>query len=340
MIRRTLKSQTVCCIVICILASLPNALSGQAFFTSKHFTIQKLGDGVYAAIATNGGYAICNAGIVDLGDATLVMDPFMTPEAAKDLKKAAEQLTGHSVRYVINSHFHNDHTSGNQVFGKSTIISTQAALRHMREELPLELEENRKHAAEKAASFQLMNPRNMSAHERQEHIMWEAYYDGLASSVATLKLCYPQLSFTDSMVIHGRKRDVHIYDCGQAHSEGDLLMYLPGEQILFTGGVLFIGCHPWIGDGDPGRWDNVLQNIQQGHSEVIIPGHGRSGNKEDVQPMRQYLQDLREKVQKYQREGHNPHEDKVLKIPEAYAAWTLSVFYKPNLLNMWEKYGY
>jgi cyclase len=68
---------------------------------SKHFAIQKLSDGVYAAIATNGGHAICNAGIIDLGDATLIFDPFMTPEAAKDLQKVSEQLTGHKVKYVI-----------------------------------------------------------------------------------------------------------------------------------------------------------------------------------------------------------------------------------------------
>jgi alkyl sulfatase BDS1-like metallo-beta-lactamase superfamily hydrolase len=68
--------------------------SGQTF-KSKHFTIQKLADGVYVVIAKNGGYAICNAGIIDLGDATLIFDPFMTPEAAEDLKKASELLTGH-----------------------------------------------------------------------------------------------------------------------------------------------------------------------------------------------------------------------------------------------------
>jgi glyoxylase-like metal-dependent hydrolase (beta-lactamase superfamily II) len=85
-------------------------------FVSPHFTIEKLDDGVWAAIAKNGGYAICNAGIVDLGDATLIFDPFMTPEAAEDLKKTALELTGHPVKYVANSHYHNDHVGGNQVF--------------------------------------------------------------------------------------------------------------------------------------------------------------------------------------------------------------------------------
>lgn len=320
MIPTTLKRLTGVCCAIGLLSFLPHTSPAQATFSSRHFTIEKLGNGVYAAIATNGGYAICNAGIVDLGDATLVMDPFMTPEAARDLKKAAEKLTGHSVRYVINTHFHNDHTGGNEVFAAATIISTQAALRHMRKELPPELEDNRKHASDKAASFHQKDRKNMSALELEEHVLWEAYYDGLAKSVGTLKLCYPQMCFTDSMVIHGSKRDVQLYDCGKAHSEGDLLMFLPEDKILFTGDVLFIGCHPWIGDGDPAHWDSVLQNIQQGEVAMIIPGHGRSGKKEDVAPLRQYFLDLRATAQQYRREGRNPHGDKALAIPEAYAA--------------------
>ncbi len=49
-------------------------------FSSKYFTIERLDHGIYAAISKNGGHAICNAGIIDLGDAVLVFDPFMTPE--------------------------------------------------------------------------------------------------------------------------------------------------------------------------------------------------------------------------------------------------------------------
>ena len=51
------------------------------YFQSVHFTIQKCADGVYAVIAKNGQHAYSNAGIVDLGDATLVFDTFMSPDA-------------------------------------------------------------------------------------------------------------------------------------------------------------------------------------------------------------------------------------------------------------------
>ena len=77
--------------------------------TSEHFKLDRIAEGVYVAIAIEGGLARCNAGIVDLGDQTLLFDTFMTPQAAQDLRAAAEGLTGRPVTYVINSHAHSDH---------------------------------------------------------------------------------------------------------------------------------------------------------------------------------------------------------------------------------------
>jgi len=65
-----------------------------------------------------------NAGIIDLGNSTLIFDTFNTQQAAEDLKVAAEELTGHSVQYVVNSHWHGDHVRGNQAFSSSIIISS------------------------------------------------------------------------------------------------------------------------------------------------------------------------------------------------------------------------
>jgi len=66
---------------------LSNCQHEDPAFQSDHFTIEKLDDGIYAAIHKPGGEAICNAGIIDLGSKTLVFDTFLTPRAAKDLKK-------------------------------------------------------------------------------------------------------------------------------------------------------------------------------------------------------------------------------------------------------------
>src|SRR5512136_1696501 len=97
---------------------------------SRHFRLEQLAEGVYAAIHRQGGGAIGNAGIVDLGDRTLVYDTFIAPRPAEDLKAAAEALTGRPVDTVIDSHWHSDHVWGNQVFGQDTdILSTEKTRR-------------------------------------------------------------------------------------------------------------------------------------------------------------------------------------------------------------------
>ena len=73
---------------------------------SRYFTLERIGDGAYAAIAIAGQGAMGNAGVVDLGGATLVFDTMLSLAAARDLRSVAEQLTRQRVRYAINSHHH------------------------------------------------------------------------------------------------------------------------------------------------------------------------------------------------------------------------------------------
>ncbi len=91
-------------------------------FSSKHFTIQQIAPGVWAVINNdNYGHAICNAGIINPGDKTVIFDPLKNIDPANDLKAAAIELTHKPAGIVINSHFHNDHIRGNQVFIPSPI---------------------------------------------------------------------------------------------------------------------------------------------------------------------------------------------------------------------------
>ena|SRR5688572_14812518 len=95
---------------------LYSQLSYTQDFKSKNFQIKKLSPHVYAAIATDGGGAICNAGVVDLGNEVLVFDPFLTPDAAIELKNFIAKAIKKPVKWVVNSHSHNDHIRGTQVF--------------------------------------------------------------------------------------------------------------------------------------------------------------------------------------------------------------------------------
>jgi len=107
----------------------------QLDYPSEHFSLHLLGPGVYAAIDDPDGAAYCNAGIIDLGDRTVVVDSFETIAAAEDLKAAAQMLTGQPASIVILTHEHGDHWYGNQVFAASEelrVIWERRALRLQR----------------------------------------------------------------------------------------------------------------------------------------------------------------------------------------------------------------
>ncbi|MHB1393925.1 MAG: MBL fold metallo-hydrolase [Clostridia bacterium] len=95
-------------------------------FRCDYFTVEELAVGVYAAIATEEGGALSNSGIIDLGDMTVVFDTFLSVDAARKLRKLAEDITGRKTAYVMNSHSHFDHILGNCAFDLDTqIIAAQ-----------------------------------------------------------------------------------------------------------------------------------------------------------------------------------------------------------------------
>src|SRR5260370_23916929 len=79
------------------------------------FQLVKVADGVYAAIAKSGGLASGNAGFVIGDDGVLIFDTFFTPAAIEELIAEIQTLTKLPIKYAVNSHYHLDHTGGNQV---------------------------------------------------------------------------------------------------------------------------------------------------------------------------------------------------------------------------------
>jgi cyclase len=86
----------------------------------RHFSLAPLADGVWGALSG------VNAGIIDLGDQTLIFDTTALPAHAREIKAAAEALTGRPATYVINSHVHPDHIQGNIVLADhATLVSSR-----------------------------------------------------------------------------------------------------------------------------------------------------------------------------------------------------------------------
>ncbi len=319
-----------------VLFLIPLILSSQSF-QSKHFTLQKLSEDVYAAIATNGGYAICNAGIINLGDAVLIFDPFMTPEAAEDLKKVAEQITGNKVKYVINSHYHNDHIGGNQVFKDAIIISTEKTRELIATYQPEEIKSGKTDAPKSLEKITKSDTSAMTAHEKEERIMWKAYYEALVKSSDSLKVILPDLTFSETMNIEGAKFPVQLITYGTGHTLSDLFIYLPNQKTVFLGDLLFIKNQPWLGDGDSDQWAAYLDSVSKLDINVAVPGHGPVGNKDDLQIMKLYFKKVKEIALTFYQNNLKPEEEKKISSPAPYNEWFLSVFFKPNVISEYRR---
>ena len=91
-------------------------------YSTTNFDVIKISEGVYVCINKFGGKSIGNSGIVDNGESTIIFDSFLSPGAADELIEIVRQMELSPVKYVINSHSHNDHIRGNQSFSLDIII--------------------------------------------------------------------------------------------------------------------------------------------------------------------------------------------------------------------------
>lgn len=301
-------------------------------FESKHFTIEKLDEGVYAAIHKTGGYAICNSGIVNLGDETIVFDSFISPEAANDLKKAAEELTGHKVKFLINSHFHNDHIRGNQVFTDAEIISTERTKELIEENEPEELKWEASVIDQRIETTLQKLSEETDPDKLEEDKMWLGYYKAIKGSMGEYKITLPNVFLKDTMIIKGSKRSVVLFTEGKGHTESDIVMWLPQEKILFVGDILFVGRHPWLGDGDITDWTSYLKDLKKLNANFIIPGHGAVGNNLNMDQMLNYIKTVSDLVDSAVENDLTEEEIKAIAVPEGFKRWWFGRFFSPNLV--------
>jgi len=293
-------------------------------FTSDHFWIEQIADGVYAAVARDGGGAGCNAGIVDLGKETLVLDTFQTPIAAEDLRAATQVLTGRPPRYVVNTHHHPDHWLGNQTFPEAVVVSTHKALENM----PGVLERFPMCTGDTAAIKEIIDQERASLEttsnerERAEIERWIARWQYVLQATPGFQPRTPYQTFDGTLALRGSKRQVELMTRGHGHSPGDCFLVLPAERIAFLGDLAFFKCQPYMGDCNPQRWIAQLAWLERSDVLTFVPGHGPLGTKEDVILERQYIAHLRAVVLRAIREGESIESVLDRPLPSPVDAWS------------------
>jgi cyclase len=295
-----------------------------ADLTSQHFRLEHLADGVYAAIGRDDGGAYSNAGIVDLGDRTLIFDTFKTPQAAQDLRSAAEALTGRQASLVIISHAHSDHWGGNQVFADDALILTTHAIR---DEMPQATQYLRDLQADPALyDEQIQEDQERLATEPDPR--WRASLETslgrahhLRAALPSLELRLPHLTFDGSLVFHGSGRTAELRTAAPGHTACDAYLVLADERITFLGDLGFFACQPFMVFCDPEAWAAQLQAMEASDIETFVPGHGPVGSKTDLLLLRQYLVALDQMVARVIAAGGSVEDALEEPLPAPFEGW-------------------
>jgi cyclase len=288
--------------------------------TSRYFRLEQVGKGAWAAIVNPGTGAWGNAGIVDLGEQTLVFDTFMTAAAARELKAAAEALTGRPVSLVVNSHEHLDHVHGNMVFDGALVIATAETRALMAVRRPAMLAHARSHP-EFLTEFAAQVEQEAHPQKRRALANELGEYRALAPELDSLQIVLPSLTFTDRLTLHGSARSAELIAIGPAHTAGDLVLWLPEERILFAGDVVQVKTHPWLGTGALSDWRRAHERLEKLEPAHIIPGHGPVGGPESLPILTDYLQVLERTALAHLATGGTAADVERIPLPESYAEW-------------------
>lgn len=261
------------------------------------FDIKPVADGVYAAIAKPVYKVNCNAAIILLDDGVLVVDTHSKPSAARALIEQIKKLTDKPVRYVVNTHFHWDHYQGNQAYPSSwptgvEIISSEATranieqrgiprVKHEIVTMPPEIEQLK-------SDLDKTTDSGRKEQLRTNLLQAEAYLAELKSMQVTL----PTVTFDRSLILHRPSKTVEILWLGNAHTNGDVFVYLPREKVLVTGDALH-GWTPYMGDSYPFDWIQTLDAAEKLDFDQVIAGHGDvMHGKQRFDLWKQYFRDL------------------------------------------------
>ncbi|SEL49096.1 MBL fold metallo-hydrolase [Paenibacillus sp. OK003] len=243
------------------------------FRGSKHFRLNDVAEGVYAAIAIPGTGSLGNAAIVDLGDTTLVVDTFTTIQAA------AEHLTGSPASYVINTHWHSDHTCGNQVFTPtaqiiSTSITREIMDNFVRKRLAQQLEKPE-------LIYQAIDDLEVKIQqETDKKLRMEMEWDNASDRqcmdmLPDLVYSVPTLTFDQHMTIHGSQRTVKLITYGGGHTQSDAFVYIPEGEIALMGDLVLSKHHPVMAYANPQQWLTILDEVEKLGVKTIYPGMGK-----------------------------------------------------------------
>ncbi len=218
-----------------------------------------------------------NCGFVVGRDGVLVVDSRYTPALAGELMGAVRSVTDSPVLYLVDTHYHPENAWGNSVFkdAGALVVSSEPTKRNL--------------ARYSGAYLRYYRERKPAAYEMLKGV----------------RIVLPDSTFSGDLTLDLGGVSVLLRSLGPAHTEGDCIVSVPGEGVVFTGGLVSRGYHPNLGDpgGDLDGWMEALSVLEGMDHEYIVPGDGYVCGPEELAAQRGYIIELRNRCIEMMKRG-------------------------------------
>lgn len=235
------------------------AMAQQQNFSKVEITTTKLSDTLYMLMGSGG-----NIGLSAGADGVYLIDDQYAPLSAKIIA-AVKAISDKPIRYVINTHWHGDHTGGNENFNQSgaVIIAHDNVRARMAK-------------GQEIATFKMTVP---------------------PAAAAAL----PVITYSDKATLYLNGQTAKIFHMAPGHTDGDSIIYWPESNVLHMGDDFANGLFPFIDLSSGGKLNGIIKATQTGlalsdDKTKIIPGHGPLGSKADMQGFHDMLTGVQRKV--------------------------------------------
>ena len=259
---------------------------------------------------TNGDTVDSNTTFLITRDGVVVVDTRVTPNEAKKVLAEIRKRTDLPILYTINTHYHGDHTFGNQVFeGKGPIIAHESVRR------------------------------NLFGGSGNDHLEYfkSKNIPGMDETVITL----PNLVFKEELEIFVGGYSLRLMHV-RGHTDGDVYIYIEQLKTLITGDLVSYKKIPSLKDAYVEEWIAAMDLLGDFDAEIYIPGHGEPGGKPVLIAMKHYLLKLKEMILKQLEKGKSLKETQAVIRPvlaEKYKGWKNLKWLDANIERAYLEYS-
>jgi len=272
------------------------------------FNLQVVTDGVFFAHSHPQTLVNCNAAVFVRSKDVVVVDAHSKPSAAASLiAQIQREITPKPVRYVINSHFHWDHTQGNHAYrargGPIDFIATAATKQLMTDLAVARLKESIDGVP---PQIEAMRGRAAKTSSPAEKAFCEEQIRQMQAYMAELKdytLELPTITFDTTYLMEDPAYDLHLEFHGHAHTAGDVFIYCPQRRVVATGDASHCFL-PFIRDGFPHTWPGTIDSVAKLDFKYQLPGHGPfQTDHATMMNQRNYIEELTARVDEGRKAG-------------------------------------